>query len=195
MRDAAGNSDCEPKSIQEERLWRNICGKYLTGRKAPKGFLKDGGTKRRQVVEAAIKANGGKLEVFYLAFGKNDAYLIADVPDHVSGRGSRSGCERQRRGKRKNDGPADAGRDRSSVEEERHLHAARPLAISGDERKGRTASEKSNTRREISGWSHHRSNACTSFLNRTDKPPSVRPCCLYAETQLLRVRTSGFRAA
>jgi len=49
-----------------------------------KGILKDGGTKRRQVVEAAIKANGGKLEAFYFAFGKKDAYLIADVPDHVS---------------------------------------------------------------------------------------------------------------
>jgi uncharacterized protein with GYD domain len=49
-----------------------------------KGLLKDGGTKRRQVVEAAIKANGGKLEAFYFAFGKKDAYLIADMPDHVS---------------------------------------------------------------------------------------------------------------
>jgi uncharacterized protein with GYD domain len=49
-----------------------------------KGILKDGGTKRRQVVEAAIKANGGKLEAFYFAFGKNDAYLIVDMPDHVS---------------------------------------------------------------------------------------------------------------
>jgi hypothetical protein len=36
------------------------------------------------VVEAAIKAHGGKLEAFYFAFGKNDAYLIAAVPDHVS---------------------------------------------------------------------------------------------------------------
>jgi uncharacterized protein with GYD domain len=49
-----------------------------------KGILKDGGTKRRQVVEAAIKANGGKLEAFYFAFGKHDAYLIVDVADHVS---------------------------------------------------------------------------------------------------------------
>lgn len=49
-----------------------------------KGILKDGGTKRRQVVETAIKANGGKLEAFYFAFGKNDAYLIVDVPDPIS---------------------------------------------------------------------------------------------------------------
>ncbi len=49
-----------------------------------KGLLKEGGSKRRQVVEAAIKAHGGKLEAFYFAFGKNDAYLIVDVPDHIS---------------------------------------------------------------------------------------------------------------
>ena len=49
-----------------------------------KGILKDGGTKRRQVIETAIKANGGKLEAFYFAFGKRDAYLIAEAPDPVS---------------------------------------------------------------------------------------------------------------
>ncbi|MGB6431611.1 MAG: GYD domain-containing protein [Candidatus Acidiferrales bacterium] len=49
-----------------------------------KGILKDGGTKRRQVVEAAIGASGGKLEAFYFAFGKNDAYLIVDVKDNAS---------------------------------------------------------------------------------------------------------------
>jgi uncharacterized protein with GYD domain len=49
-----------------------------------KGILKDGGTKRKQVVESAIGANGGKLEAFYFAFGKNDAYLIVDVKDNAS---------------------------------------------------------------------------------------------------------------
>jgi uncharacterized protein with GYD domain len=62
--------------------------KYLLevsyGPEGAKGILKDGGTKRRQVVEAATKANGGKLETFYFAFGKNDAYVIVDVPDPVS---------------------------------------------------------------------------------------------------------------
>jgi len=62
--------------------------KYLLevsyGPEGAKGILKDGGTKRRQVVEAATKANGGKLEAFYFAFGKNDAYVIVDVPDPVS---------------------------------------------------------------------------------------------------------------
>jgi uncharacterized protein with GYD domain len=49
-----------------------------------KGLLKDGGTKRKQVVEAGIVAGGGKLDAFYFAFGKNDAYLIVDVKDHAS---------------------------------------------------------------------------------------------------------------
>ena len=49
-----------------------------------KGLLKEGGTKRKQVVEAAIVAGGGKLDAFYFAFGKNDAYLIVDVKDNAS---------------------------------------------------------------------------------------------------------------
>jgi uncharacterized protein with GYD domain len=36
------------------------------------------------VVEAAILAGGGKLDAFYFAFGKNDAYLIVDVKDNAS---------------------------------------------------------------------------------------------------------------
>jgi uncharacterized protein with GYD domain len=67
---------------------RRVMPKYLLevsySPEGAKGLLKDGGTKRRQVVEAAIKANGGKLEAFYFAFGENDAYLIADGADHVS---------------------------------------------------------------------------------------------------------------
>ena len=34
-----------------------------------KGVLKDGGTKRRQAAEQAIKGAGGKREAFYFAFG------------------------------------------------------------------------------------------------------------------------------
>ncbi len=47
-----------------------------------KGVLKDGGTKRRQAAEAAIKSAGGKLEAFYFAFGESDAFVILDAPDH-----------------------------------------------------------------------------------------------------------------
>jgi uncharacterized protein with GYD domain len=49
-----------------------------------KGVLKDGGTKRRQAAEAAIKSAGGKLEAFYFAFGESDAFVIIDAPDHAT---------------------------------------------------------------------------------------------------------------
>ena len=49
-----------------------------------KGVLKDGGTKRRQAAEAAIKSAGGKLEAFYFAFGENDAFVLIDAPDHAT---------------------------------------------------------------------------------------------------------------
>ena len=49
-----------------------------------KGLLKDGGTKRRQAAEAALKSAGATLESFYYAFGDADAILITDAPDHVS---------------------------------------------------------------------------------------------------------------
>lgn len=49
-----------------------------------KGLLKDGGTKRRQAAEQAIKSAGGKLEGFYFAFGENDAFVIVEAPDHAT---------------------------------------------------------------------------------------------------------------
>jgi uncharacterized protein with GYD domain len=49
-----------------------------------KGLLKDGGSKRRQAAEQAIKSAGGKLEAFYFAFGDRDAFVIADAPDHAT---------------------------------------------------------------------------------------------------------------
>ena len=50
-----------------------------------KGLLKDGGSKRRSVVESAIKALGGHVEAFYFSFGPNDVVIIVDLPDVVSG--------------------------------------------------------------------------------------------------------------
>ncbi|MGH8432229.1 MAG: GYD domain-containing protein [Solimonas sp.] len=47
-----------------------------------KGLLKDGGSKRRAVVEGAIKGVGGKLESFYYTFGIRDAVLIAELPNN-----------------------------------------------------------------------------------------------------------------
>jgi uncharacterized protein with GYD domain len=49
-----------------------------------RGLLKDGGSKRREVVAKAIESLGGTLEVFYYAFGDADAYIIADFPDNIS---------------------------------------------------------------------------------------------------------------
>jgi uncharacterized protein with GYD domain len=49
-----------------------------------RGLLKDGGSKRRQVAEQAIKSAGGKLEAFYFAFGDTDAIIIVDAPDNAS---------------------------------------------------------------------------------------------------------------
>ena len=63
-------------------------GKYLVmasyTAEGAKGLLKDGGTKRRQAAEQAIKSAGGKLEGFYFAFGDSDAFVIIDAPDHAS---------------------------------------------------------------------------------------------------------------
>jgi uncharacterized protein with GYD domain len=49
-----------------------------------RGFIKEGGTKRREAAAAAIKSVGGKMEAFYFAFGNPDAVVIMDAPDNVS---------------------------------------------------------------------------------------------------------------
>jgi uncharacterized protein with GYD domain len=49
-----------------------------------KGLAREGGTGRRAAAAKAIQGLGGKLESFYYAFGDIDAYVIFDVPDHVS---------------------------------------------------------------------------------------------------------------
>ena len=49
-----------------------------------KGLLKDGGSKRRQAAESALKSAGGKIESFYFGFGEHDLYAIVDAPDAVT---------------------------------------------------------------------------------------------------------------
>ena len=46
-----------------------------------KGLLEEGGTGRVKAVEKLVKSVGGKVECQYWAFGADDYYLIADVPD------------------------------------------------------------------------------------------------------------------
>ena len=49
-----------------------------------KGVLAKGGTARRTAVEQAVAALGGSLESFYFAFGDDDAYVVAELPDAVA---------------------------------------------------------------------------------------------------------------
>jgi len=49
-----------------------------------KGLLKEGGSRRREVAEQLFRSLGGKLEAYYFAFGDNDFYVIADLPNNVS---------------------------------------------------------------------------------------------------------------
>jgi uncharacterized protein with GYD domain len=49
-----------------------------------KGLLKEGGSKRREATEQALKAIDGTLEAYYYAFGDNDFYIIVDLPDNVN---------------------------------------------------------------------------------------------------------------
>src|SRR4029079_18012941 len=48
-----------------------------------KGVLKEGGSKRRAMVEQLVKKMGGKLEAFYFAFGGDDFYILVDLPSNV----------------------------------------------------------------------------------------------------------------
>jgi uncharacterized protein with GYD domain len=48
------------------------------------GLVKEGGTGRREAIAKLVASQGGTLESVYYAFGENDLYAIADVPDNVS---------------------------------------------------------------------------------------------------------------
>lgn len=47
-----------------------------------RGLLKDGGTGRRDAIEALIDSRGGALKGFYYAFGDDDLYIIAELPSN-----------------------------------------------------------------------------------------------------------------
>jgi uncharacterized protein with GYD domain len=48
-----------------------------------KGLLKEGGSNRRVMVEKLAEEMGGKLEVFYYAFGGDDFVIILDLPSNI----------------------------------------------------------------------------------------------------------------
>jgi uncharacterized protein with GYD domain len=49
-----------------------------------KGVLDKGGTARSDAVGAMISGLGGTMESFYFAFGADDVYVTAELPDSVS---------------------------------------------------------------------------------------------------------------
>ena len=51
------------------------------------GLIKDGGSKRRQVVQQMVEKAGGKLVSFYFAFGGSDVVGITEFPDAVTAAG------------------------------------------------------------------------------------------------------------
>jgi uncharacterized protein with GYD domain len=77
-----------PKSHTSRKLNNLNMKKYLIkgtyNADGTKGLAQEGGTKRKQAVEKAMAAAGGKLESFYYAFGQDDVYIIAEMPDDIS---------------------------------------------------------------------------------------------------------------
>jgi uncharacterized protein with GYD domain len=49
-----------------------------------KGLMREGGTKRRDAVVAALKSVDGSLESFYYAFGETDVVGVFDIPDQAN---------------------------------------------------------------------------------------------------------------
>jgi uncharacterized protein with GYD domain len=45
------------------------------------GLLKEGGTKRVDVIRKLVGGAGGSVESMYWAFGADDVFVIADLPD------------------------------------------------------------------------------------------------------------------
>jgi uncharacterized protein with GYD domain len=49
-----------------------------------KGVMKTGGTSRVKALERAVGGVGGSLESFYFAFGGDDVYVVAELPDNTA---------------------------------------------------------------------------------------------------------------
>jgi len=58
-----------------------ISGSYIG--EGIKGLLKDGGSVRKEAVEKLITSLGGKIESVHFAFGNDDFFIIAEVPDNI----------------------------------------------------------------------------------------------------------------
>ena len=49
----------------------------------PKGLLQGDATERREATEQLIESLGGTIEAFHYAFGEDDLFVSADLPDNV----------------------------------------------------------------------------------------------------------------
>jgi uncharacterized protein with GYD domain len=49
-----------------------------------RGIVAKGGSARKAAAQAAAKSVGGKLDVFYFAFGGTDVFTIAELPDNAA---------------------------------------------------------------------------------------------------------------
>ncbi|HYB53966.1 MAG TPA: GYD domain-containing protein [Thermoanaerobaculia bacterium] len=49
-----------------------------------RGLLKEGGSKRRVVVQKMLEQAGGRLHAMYYSLGEDDVHLIAEVPDNTT---------------------------------------------------------------------------------------------------------------
>jgi uncharacterized protein with GYD domain len=59
-----------------------IIGSYSS--EGAKGVMKNGGTARVDAVKKSVKGLGGKVQSFHFAFGADDVYVIADLPDNIA---------------------------------------------------------------------------------------------------------------
>ena len=48
------------------------------------GLRNEGGTGRREMFENMFEGMGGTIESFYYAFGRDDLYMIVDLPDDAA---------------------------------------------------------------------------------------------------------------
>ena len=48
------------------------------------GLVKEGGTGRKAALTETIEGAGGAVESLYYAFGKNDLFITADLPDDTA---------------------------------------------------------------------------------------------------------------
>jgi uncharacterized protein with GYD domain len=65
--------------------WETVTKYLFTGRyntEGAEGLMADGGSGRRKAVEALAQSVGGSVESMYYALGKDDVFVIADLPSN-----------------------------------------------------------------------------------------------------------------